>query len=79
VSAIDPLIEASISPVACSRASASSRSRLSSATSVSFPAAVNLPRFAAFVFRRRALTRLPPVLLRRLIAFSEAQTNHRIG
>ena len=84
VSVGEPLIAPRISAVC--RSSASSRSRVSRATSVSILEMGELGRPAIFgalprfhVLGRCAFAALPPVLLRRLIASPEAQDRHRSG
>jgi hypothetical protein len=62
------------SEVAVSRSSASSRSRVRRASSVSWPTDSGaLRRFGVTALWRRDLVRSPPALERRLIAFPKAQ------
>jgi hypothetical protein len=78
-SVVEPLIEESISPVAFCCSSASSRSRVSRATSVSWPEAeellrrtvVALRRFGIFALRRRALVGSLLALERRRMGLSQ--------
>ena len=78
----DVLMMRNTSAEAFSRSSASSRSRLNSATFASLPATEELRRRTAFgalrrfsvvVLRRCDSVDLPPALERRLIAFPKAQ------